>query len=78
MSEFGGLWKHEKITRMHLYPRRRNVAFEVAEELKTVTYATPPVEERIVVCVQRSTLTKAVSILSAPFSRNGRSTTTLL
>ena len=29
------------ITSMHLYPRRRNVAAEVAEELKTVTYATP-------------------------------------
>ena len=30
---------------MHLYPRRRNVAAKVAEELKTVTYATPPMEE---------------------------------
>ena len=30
-----------EITRMHLYPRRRNVAVQVAEELKTVTYATP-------------------------------------
>ena len=29
-----------------LYPRRRNVAAHVAEELKTVTYATPPMEER--------------------------------
>ena len=37
-----------KIPSMHLYPRRRNVAAEVAEELKTVTYATPqaPMEER--------------------------------
>ena len=26
---------------MHLYPRRWNVAAQVAEELKTVTYATP-------------------------------------
>ena len=26
---------------MHVYPRRRNVAAQVAEELKTVTYATP-------------------------------------
>ena len=26
---------------MHLYPRRRNVAAQEAEELKTVTYATP-------------------------------------
>ena len=33
---------------MHLlYPRRRNVAAQVAEELKTVTYAKPPpMEER--------------------------------
>ena len=30
---------------MHLYTRRRNVAAQVAEELKTVTYATPPLEE---------------------------------
>ena len=27
---------------MHLHPRRRNVAAQVAEELKTVTYATRP------------------------------------
>ena len=33
-----------KITSMHLYPRRWNVATQVAEELKTVTYATPPME----------------------------------
>ena len=40
MSEF-------EITSMHLYPQRRNVAAHVVEEeLKTVTYATPPVEER--------------------------------
>ena len=45
MSEFSGLW-YTKITSMHLYPRRSNVAAEVAEELKTVTYATPPMEER--------------------------------
>ena len=31
---------------MHLYPQRRNVAAQVAEELKTVIYATPPMEER--------------------------------
>ena len=31
---------------MHLCPRRRNLAAQVAEELKTVTYATPPLEER--------------------------------
>ena len=30
---------------MHLYPRRRNNY--VAEELKTVSYATPPMEERM-------------------------------
>ena len=47
-SETGdGLWKHENNQRsMHLYPRRRNVAAQVAEELKTVTYAIPPMEER--------------------------------
>ena len=28
---------------MQLYPRRRNVAARVAEELKTVTYTTPPI-----------------------------------
>ena len=28
------------------YPRRRNVAAQVAEELKTITYATPHMEER--------------------------------
>ena len=31
---------------MYLYPRRRKVAAQVAEELKTATYATPPTEER--------------------------------
>ena len=35
-----------KITSMHLYLRRRNVAAQMAEEYKTVTYATPPMEER--------------------------------
>ena len=34
-----------KITCMHLYPRGWNVAAQVAEELKMVTYATPPMEE---------------------------------
>ena len=29
---------------MHLYPRRRNVAGQVADEIKTITYATPPME----------------------------------
>ena len=47
MSEFRGLWKHENNQHAHdLYPRRWNVAAQVAEELNTVTYATPPVEER--------------------------------
>ena len=31
---------------MHLYPRRQKVAAQVAKELKTVTYITPPMEER--------------------------------
>ena len=35
-----------KITTMHLHPQRQNVAAQVAEELKTVTYATAPMEER--------------------------------
>ena len=37
-----------KITSMHLYPhaQRWNVATQVAEELKTVTYAIPHMEER--------------------------------
>ena len=35
-----------KITRMHLYPRRQNVAAQVVEELKMVAYATPPMEKR--------------------------------
>ena len=30
---------------MHLYPQRWNVAAQVVEELKTVTYTTPPTEE---------------------------------
>ena len=34
------------ITSMHLCPRRRNVAAQVAEELKTDTYATAPMEKR--------------------------------
>ena len=43
-----GVWwiMETKITRMHLYPRRWNVAAQAAEELITVTYATPPMEER--------------------------------
>ena len=35
-----------KLTSMHLYSRRWNVVAQVAEELETVTYATPPIEER--------------------------------
>ena len=35
-----------KITSMHMYPRRWNVAAQVAEELKMVTCASPPIEER--------------------------------
>ena len=36
-----------KITSMHVYPRRQNVAAQLAEELRTVTYryATPPLED---------------------------------
>ena len=45
MSEFDGLWKHE-ITSMHLYPRKRNMPAQVADELKTVTHATPHMEEQ--------------------------------
>ena len=37
---------NKKITIMHLYPRRRNVAAHVADELKTVTDAAPLMEER--------------------------------
>ena len=33
--------ENTKITSMHLYPRRRNGAAQMAEELKTVTYANP-------------------------------------
>ena len=35
-----------KIISMHLHPQRRNVTAQMAEELKTATYATPPMEER--------------------------------
>ena len=35
-----------KITSIHLYPRRRDVAAQVVEELKAATYATPLIEER--------------------------------
>ena len=31
---------------MHLQYQRRDVAAQMAEELKTVTYATPPMEKR--------------------------------
>ena len=49
MSELGGLsfYGNTKITSMHLYPQRWNVAAQVAEEeLKTVTCSTPPMEDR--------------------------------
>ena len=46
MSEFVGLWKHENTQHALVPPNGRNVAAEVAEELKTVTYATLPMEER--------------------------------
>ena len=42
MSGFGGLWKHENNQHALVPP---NVVAQVAEELKTVTYATPPMEE---------------------------------
>ena len=38
-------WKHGN-NQHALVPQRRNVAAQVAEELKTVTYATPSMEER--------------------------------
>ena len=41
MSEFGGLWKQENNQHILVSPRR-NVAAQVAEELKIVTYATHP------------------------------------
>ena len=34
-----------KITSVHLHPRRRNVAAQVAEELRTVTCTTPPMQK---------------------------------
>ena len=39
-----------KITSMHLYPQRWNVAVQVVEELKTITYSTPP--SMIQICAQ--------------------------
>ena len=51
---------------MHLYPRRRNVAAQVAEKLKTVTYATPRVEEsRIIFFDGRIYLNLSKTIQSA-------------
>ena len=41
MSEFSVDYRNTKITSMHLYPRRLNVAAQVAEKLKRVTYAYP-------------------------------------
>ena len=129
-----------KLISIRLYPRRRNAAAQVAEELKTVTHATPShggtQKERMcdppsqtglqgreitgeniamghftdlvfltfshcrmsilsyfhcseptltykwlqkhILNGKKSTLTKAVSILSGRFSGNGRSSTTLL
>ena len=46
LSQFSGNYGNTKITSMHLYSRRRNVAAQVVEELKMVTYATLPMEER--------------------------------
>ena len=52
--QFGALPNHvsdcfesswEKLT-LFIYRRKRNVAAQVAEELNTVTFATPPMEER--------------------------------
>ena len=46
MLEFGGLWKHEN-NQHALVPPKTECGFPSgAEELKTVTYATPPREER--------------------------------
>ena len=42
----GGLYGNTKITSMHFYPQRWNVAAQVVEELKMVIYATSPMEER--------------------------------
>ena len=46
MSEFGGWWKHENNQHALVAPKTENVTVQLAEELKTVTYATPPMEER--------------------------------
>ena len=46
MSEFGGLCKHENNQHALVTPEDGNVAAQVAEKLKTVIYATPPMEER--------------------------------
>ena len=46
MLKFGGLWKHGNNQHALVPPRTERVAAQVAEELKTVTYATPPMEER--------------------------------
>ena len=43
MSEFGGLWKDANNQNALVPPK---TAAQVAEELKTVTYATPHMEER--------------------------------
>ena len=45
MSELRGLWKHKNSQHARV-PPRWNVASQVAFELKTATYATPPMEER--------------------------------
>ena len=45
MSEFGGLLNHEN-NQHALVPPKMECAAQVAEELKTVTYATPLMEER--------------------------------
>ena len=45
INNFNNLFS-EGENQLTYHPRRRNVAAQVAEELKTVTYATPPMEER--------------------------------
>ena len=54
---------------MHLYPRRRNVAAQVADELKAVTYATPPMEER------RKTTTTGTKITTTTKTKHNKTRT---
>ena len=47
MSEYGGLWKNENNQHAIVPPKTECGYTQVAEKLKTVTYATPPpMEER--------------------------------